>query len=327
VRTGKDAVAAVSPPRVRPRFGAHWGRVAVIVVWAAAFLWGVYVLWPADVPEGLYLLLLFPVIAGPGIALLPGLRIRMWPWTVAAIPFTFAAMLVATAADTDGLALLCGVLTGLAVGGVGLAATPLVVRRGRELDRLVCRESLGYQIFNVPGAGIGEAADRETARISARHLERVAEADAVRIVHSLTPPPLPGHSGAPGYVDHAVLRGNRLALVMARRWPAVSYAWDGKGVLTADGRRFPEGETGIGIAVKSFRKALPRGVRIRGFVALLHDDRPGIPQPSFTAHGKDDLFAGTVTQVSLELEAWLDATAPVVRRRTFAALLPHVRRL
>ncbi|GAA4312471.1 hypothetical protein GCM10023178_21740 [Actinomadura luteofluorescens] len=323
--TKPQAPAPASALRVRPRFGSHWIRVAAVAVWAVAFLAAVYVLWPAGLPVGFLLLLAFPLVAMPLIALESTLRSLSWLWAVCVLTFAGGAALAA--AETEGGAFwtLCGVLLGLALGGAGLAAAPYLVRKGRELDRLIAPDSLEYQVFNVPGAGLdGDLSRQVVARESAAGLERLARLDGVRIVHALMAPQPSGR--APHYVEHVVLRGDRLAVVMARRWPAGTYAWTSKGALTTIGRPFPGGDTGIGAAVKEIRKVVPRRVRVRGFVAVLPDDpapssRVRFPEPEY-----GDLLAGDLEQVRERIADWLGQGAPVVDRRVLAALLPHLRR-
>ncbi|WP_433467317.1 J domain-containing protein [Spirillospora sp. CA-128828] len=313
-----------SVPRVRPRFGAHWFWVVAIVVWTVAALAAVYALWPAGFPVGFMLLLLLPLIALPVVALEPTLRSQSWLWAVCVLPFVAAAGLAAADADGGAFWTLCAALAGLATGGAGLAAAPHIVRQGRELDRLIAPDSLGYQIFNVPGAGLdGEPARQQLAQESAAGLERIAQLNGVRIVHAITAPQPPGH--ALPYVDHVVMRGNRLALVMARRWPAGTYAWTGKGVITTVGRPFSDGDTGIAAAVKEIRKVVPRGVRVRGFVAVLPADPVRSPSVKFPVPENGDLHAGDLAQVRERIEAWLGEGDPVVHRRALAALLPHLR--
>ncbi|MEV4007321.1 J domain-containing protein [Actinomadura sp. NPDC049753] len=308
--TKPQAPSPGSALRVRPRFGSHWYRVAAVAAWTVVSLVAVFALWPAGLPLGFLLLLAFPVVAMPLIALEPTLRSLSWLWAVCVL--TFAGGAVLAAAETKGGArwTLCGVLLGLAVGGAGLAATPHLVRKGRELDRLIAPESLDYQIFNVPGAGLDHDLARQVvARESAAGLERLARLDGVRIVHALTAPQPSGQ--AMHYVEHVVLRGDRLAVVMARRWPAGAYAWTGKGALTTIGRPFPGGDTGIGAAVKEIRKVVPRRVRVRGFVAVLPDDPARSSQARFPEPEYGDLLAGSLEQVRERIADWLGETDPV----------------
>ncbi|WP_433477235.1 J domain-containing protein [Spirillospora sp. CA-142024] len=313
-----------SAPRVRPRFGAHWFRVVAIVVWTVAALAAVYALWPAGFPVEFMLLLLLPLIALPVVALEPTLRSQSWLWAVCVLPFAAATALAAADADGGAFWTLCAALAALAAGGAGLAAAPHIVRQGRELDRLIAPDSLGYQIFNVAGAGLdGDPLRQRLAQESATGLETLAQLNGVRIVHAIT---APQPSGQPlPYVDHVVMRGNRLALVMARRWPAGTYAWTGKGVITTVGRPFSDGDTGIAAAVKEIRKVVPRGVRVRGFVAVLPDDPVRSSSVKFPVPENGDLLVGDLAQVREAIEAWLGEGDPVVQRRVLAALLPHLR--
>lgn len=285
--------APASGTRARPRFGAHWIQVAVIGVWTAVLAAAAYALWPAAVPAGLYLLLLLPVAAAPLLAASPT-GSRVWPWSVCAVPFAGGAVLAAGETGAGAFWPYCGVLAGLALGGTGLALAPLLVRHGRELDRLVGPDCLDHEIFNVPGAGLTLPGARDVARISGARLEGLATMPGVRIIHSLAAP-LPSGSG--GYVAHALLRDDRLALVMVRE-------------LAGDGAA----------AVQAFRTAVPHGVRVRGFVALVDGASAG--QTARTGTG--DVFTGSLSQIHAELAAWLEPAAPVIRRRTLAALLGHV---
>ncbi|WP_205718672.1 J domain-containing protein [Actinomadura sp. WMMA1423] len=313
-----------SPPRVRPRFGAHWIQVAAVAVWSVVFVAAVYALWPSGLPVGFLLLLVLPLVAMPLIALEATLRSLSWLWAVCVLTFAGGAALAANEADGGGFWTLCAALVGLAAGAAGLAAAPHLVRKGRELDRLIAPDSLDYQIFNVPGAGLdGDVARQVVARESASGLERLAQLDGVRIVHALTAPQPSGQ--APHYVEHVLLRGDRLAVVMARRWPAGTYAWTSKGTLTTVGRPFPRGDTGIGAAVKELRRVVPRGVRVRGFVAVLPDDPARSPRVKFPEPEHGDLLAGDLEQVRERIAAWLAESDPVVDRRLLAALLPHLR--
>jgi hypothetical protein len=323
--TKPQAAAPASAPRVRPRFGSHWIRVAAVGVWTVVFLAAVYVLWPSGLPVGFLLLLVLPLVAMPLVALEPTLRSLSWLWAVCALMFVGGAALAATEADGGGFWTLCAALAGLAAGAAGLAAAPHLVRKGRLLDRLIAPDSLDYQIFNVPGAGLdGNLARQVVARESATEMERLVRLDGVRIVHALTAPQ-PSGQGL-HYVEHVVLRGDRLAVVMARRWPAGTYAWTGKGAITTVGRPFPGGDTGIGAAVKEIRKVVPRGVRVRGFVAVLPDDPVRSPRAKFPEPEYGDLLAGDLEQVRERIADWLGEGDPVVDRRVLAALLPHLRR-
>ncbi|NDU71679.1 DnaJ domain-containing protein [Actinomadura sp. DSM 109109] len=330
--TKPQAPAAVSPPRVRPRFGSHWIRVAAAAGWTVAFLVAVYVLWPAGLPIGFLLLLALPLVAMPLVAMEPTLRSLHWLWAVCVLTFAGGAALAATQVGGGDRWTLGGALAGLAVGAAGLAATPHLVRKGRELDRLIAPDSLEYQIFNVAGAGLdGNLARQVVARESAAGLEELVRLDGVRIVHALTAPQPPGRTPqqpgpGPHYVEHVVMRGDRLAVVMARRWPAGTYAWTGKGVLTTVGRPFPGGDTGIGAAVKEIRKVVPRGVRVRGFVAVIPEDPVRSPSVKFPEPEFGDLHAGDLVQVRERIADWLGESDPVVDRRVLAALLPHLRR-
>lgn len=323
--TKPQAPEPVAASRVRPRFGSHWIRVAAVAVWTVAFLVAVYVLWPAGLPVGFLLLLVLPLVAMPLVALEPTLRSLAWLWALCVLMFIGGAALAAAEADGGAFWTLGAVLAGLAAGGAGLAAAPHLVRKGRELDRLIAPDSLEYQIFNVPGAGLdGNLARQVVARESAAEMERLARLDGVRIVHALSAPQPSGQG--PHYVEHVVLRGDRLAVVMARRWPAGTYAWTAKGAITTVGRPFPGGDTGIGAAVKEIRKVVPRGVRVRGFVAVLPDDPVRPPRARFPEPEYGDLLAGDLEQVRERIEAWLGEGDPVVDRRVLAALLPHLRR-
>lgn len=310
--------------RVRPRFGAHWFKVAGTAVWTVASMGAVYACWPTGLPASLILLLLLPVAAAPIISGQYVLRSMVWPWGVCLIVFSGTALLTALAADPADIWPYGIALAGLLLGGLGLAAAPTVLSKGREMDRLVDRESLDYQIFNVAGAGLGDGRAREVARTSADGLQEVLRLEGTRILHALTPPQLPGHARC--YVEHAVMRDRRLALVIVRRWPAATYGWMERGVLVANGQRFPGGDTGITAAVQGVRSVMPRGVQVRGFVSIHPSDpvRPGQILPA--AAGRDGFFAGSPEQVNEQLHAWLAEAEPVVDRRVFAALLPHVRR-
>ncbi|MGI5204030.1 J domain-containing protein [Spirillospora sp. CA-108201] len=322
--TKPQAPGPAAVPRVRPRFGSHWIRVAAVAVWTVVFLVAVYALWPSGLPVGFLLLLVLPLVALPLVALEPTLRSLSWLWAVCVLTFAGGVALAASEADGGGFWTLCGALAGLTAGGAGLAAVPHLVREGRALDRLIDPESLGYQIFNVPGAGLdGDLARQVVAKESAAGLERLAQLDGVRIVHSLTAPE-PSGQGL-HYVEHVVMRGGRLAVVMARRWPAGTYAWTGKGAITTVGRPFPGGDTGIGAAVKEIRKVVPRGVRVRGFVAVIPEDPVRSPWVKFPEPEYGDLHAGDLTQVRERIAAWLGESDPVVDRRVLAALLPHLR--
>jgi hypothetical protein len=309
-------------PRVRPGFGAHWKVVAAVGGWTAAWLIVLVLLWPATVPAGLVALLVLPVLAAPIIPTQVALRSRPWVWVTCVAPFAATSFLAGT--DAHPYWPFAGALAGLALGGTGLALAPYVVDRGRRLDALVSRDSLEHQIFNVPGAGLVDAAARDAAMTNAACLEGLAAMDGVRIVHGLTPPQLPGTARC--HVEHVVLRDDRLAVIVARRWPAATYAWTERGTLTADGRRFPGGDTGIVTAVRAFRRVMPRGIQVRGFVSVLPDGATTGTGLRFLPAENDEVFAGTVDQVRGSVAAWLDDARPVLRRRAFAALLPHVRR-
>lgn len=286
-----------SGTRVRPRFGAHWVQIAVVAAWTAAFTAAAYALWPTAVPGGLYLLLVLPVAAAPLIAAQPAVASRSWIWAVCAVPFAGGAALAASETTAARFWPYCGVLSGLALGAAGLVLAPLMLRHGRELDRLVGPDCLDHEIFNTPGAGLTMPGARDVARISGARLEGLAVMPGVRIIHGLAPP---SPDGSDGYVAHALLRDDRLALVTARE-------------LAGDGIA----------AVQAFRTVVPRGVRVRGFVALVDGASGGRP-PRTGSSDSDDLFTGSVSQVHAELAAWLEPAAPVIRRRTLAVLLGHV---
>ncbi|HEY8482060.1 MAG TPA: hypothetical protein VIL71_19710, partial [Spirillospora sp.] len=309
--------------RIRPRYGAYWITVTLIVVWALTSLAAVYSLWPRELPAEFMLLLLFPMIAAPVIARDETLRFHLWLWAVCALPFAAAVALALTEADDGEFRALAGSLAALTVAGLGLAVMPLIIMNGRGLDRLLGPDVLQYEIFNVPGAGLDDPSARQAAETSGAELQQLAAIDGVRIVHGLVPPQLPGKPVC--YVDHAVMRDKRLALVMTRRWPAAHYTWTNAGVFSADGVVLPGADTGAATAVKGLRRVIPLGVRVRVFVAVLPADPDDSGRAVFTPPRRATVGAGELEQVRAQIAEWLEGTRPVVRRRLLASLVPHIR--
>lgn len=139
-------------------------------------------------------------------------------------------------------------------------------------------EQAKWKVLGKPGNGITDAVDdtgRATPAIgqvaeqmTGDVLESLLKIPGVRIFHGLR---FPGN--ATNDVDHAVIYGNKVALVESKLWNSGEYAWNNRGEIVRDGGyRDINATTQFPLAVKKYANALP-DARVGGFL-LIHSKTP-----------------------------------------------------
>lgn len=102
--------------------------------------------------------------------------------------------------------------------------------------------------FGSDSAPIGRVGDR---RVGLR-LEDLVDTPSARLIHALRFL-APGPAGVDVDVDHAVVVGNRVALVEVKVWQPGIYTWYGSGTLLRYGERFRNGRSDLVEAARRLR--------------------------------------------------------------------------
>ncbi|OIV39158.1 hypothetical protein BIV57_02170 [Mangrovactinospora gilvigrisea] len=308
--------------RIVPRFRRFQPLTALAALACLALLSRLWLTWPAALPRAVFALVCVGAVALPLTAAKPHLKAQTWPVMVPALAFVLPLVYLLYKAPAAQRSSLQVTLAGLLVAYAATLLCGRLAGRARQLDRLVDKDSIRHEIFNNPGAGLTGGAEQAFARMSADAIQAVADLPATRILHALLTPVDPHTAGASVYrVEHAVLRGNRLALVISRNFAPGHFAFGQFGALTWNGRHFDGGETGVRQAVAAFERVLPRSMQVRGFV-MIHPADTGAY--TFDPAREGEPTVGDSARVREEILRWLSGSSPVVDRRLFGALLPYL---
>ncbi|RJL24034.1 J domain-containing protein [Bailinhaonella thermotolerans] len=305
---------AAGGPQVRPAFGYQWRLLAGSLITDLACAAALAAAWPRQLPAAL---LVTGLIALPAFAVAVVFR-RRRRWVLAVLAVCAAGPLIAAmcAASATIWTPAAAIIAVAGAGGLGLAAAEL--RHARLLDAAVPRDSLRFQVFNEAGAGLKAPADRRLAAAGAAVAEQLAMLPGTRIVHAVA---VPSAADTAEYVDHVIIRDSLAAAVVNWPGPSGRYTWSGKEPLRVDGEMFADGGAGLDAAVAGLKRLLPPGTDVRGFVAV-HPQGRGI-----RTYDNGDLverYAADAAAVRDAVGDWLAQARPVVNRRAFAALLPHL---
>ena len=164
----------------------------------------------------------------------------------------------------------------------------------------------GWQGANARSADFEQAASL-TADLLSRYLTQIP---AVRVFRDPV--------GFGPNVDHVVLCGRRLVLLMSVRWPAGSYTMGRGGEVLLDGRPVLSGSLGITSALRSARRHFPTA-QSRA-VVVVWPDQAG--QPLVTSWTPANKYAVTSADVLVkDVGGWLAERPNTVHRGLFRALV------
>jgi hypothetical protein len=231
---------------------------------------------------------------------------------------------IAAVDAAGGRPLSAGLAAGLAVALVGVLLIECASWRDATLEGLVGREVVYEQnLFGTAGARLADGAAKFGPYATSAGIEGERRSDALlrglliirgaKLIHGL---PWPGHPDAD--VDHAVVVGNRIALIDSKLWPAGCYQVSRGGKVCRDGQPVGELEVRFCHAVEAWKRLLPGGTRVAGFLLAHPGGSGGI---RFTA-----THAGSVNLLSPEDAAetigrWLAPEAGHVNRKVLYRLL------
>jgi hypothetical protein len=171
-------------------------------------------------------------------------------------------------------------------------------------------EIIGRTVHGVPGRGLSVGRFGERAEIGAEGERRTARLitdsvlpaiPAARLINGLR---WPGSEHAD--LDHAVIAGNRIALIDSKMWADGAYWWDNK-QLFRNGRELKA--FGLGAGVEAIRAAYP-GYAVEGWV-VLHSPSGSLTLPSveragiFPLPGRAPVRLVTPLELVAEIHAFL----------------------
>lgn len=164
----------------------------------------------------------------------------------------------------------------------------------------------GWQGANARSADVEQAASL-TADLLSRYLTQIP---AVRVFRDPV--------GFGPNVDHVVLCGRRLVLIMSVLWPAGGYTMGRGGEVLLDGRPVLSGSLGVPSALRSARRHFPTA-KLRA-VVVVWPDQAG--QPLHTSWDPADTYAVTSADVLVrDVGGWLAERPNTVHRGLFRALV------
>jgi hypothetical protein len=155
-----------------------------------------------------------------------------------------------------------------------------------------------HNMFGTPGARLQQAAARGQVshqqanagiageQASASLLQTVLAMPGAKLLHSL---PWPGRPKAD--VDHAVVCGRAVALIDSKLWQAGTYDVSNRGSVCCNGQPVRDKRVRIAAAVGAWRRVLPAGTRVAGFV-LAHPGGDGAVRFTNTHAGGVRLCTG-----------------------------------
>ncbi|GAA1769240.1 nuclease-related domain-containing protein [Nostocoides vanveenii] len=161
--------------------------------------------------------------------------------------------------------------------------------------------------WGKPGAAIGAEGkfgdDGKTGAAGERQgadaLDRLSQRPEVTIFHGLR---FPGSERAD--IDHAVVSGNRVALVDSKAWKGGHYALSRDGAITRNGKHFAGGESNMPYAAARLQdrllEELPVDVEVRSWVLMTSVGGHATVDNT----GATDLRLATEDSVAGELDAW-----------------------
>lgn len=204
-----------------------------------------------------------------------------------------------------------GILVRYAVGAIILPVVAGWYVRSRGQQKIDWQANLwqlrgGWQGANARSADLEQAASL-TADLLSRYFTRIP---AVRVFRDPV--------GFGPNVDHVVLCGRRLVLIMSMVWPAGRYTMGRGGEVLLDGRPVLSGSLGVGSALRSARRRFPTA-RLRA-VVLVWPDQPG--HPVVTSWAPTETYAVTSADVLVkDVGGWLAERPNTVHRGLFRALV------
>ena len=214
----------------------------------------------------------------------------LW-WALAGIAILALAFTLVAMIDLEGPDVIPRWIAGTGLWGVALFIAPqivtvlvrrkrvrdnarmnsLLVEGDRQLDIDLDARASATRRWGTPGRVSGGRFGRNAdignigERITERHLSTwFGQVPAARVFHGLR---WPGTQNAD--IDHAVLVGDRLAVIDTKNWKRSRYYWDGSS-LFREGEQLPAFR--IGIAAAALAAQLPRPVRIQTWVVLVNPD-------------------------------------------------------
>lgn len=204
-----------------------------------------------------------------------------------------------------------------------------VIRYFEERKNWFTVEEAGYKQLGNPGEGLVDALDQfgQTnvsmgvlgEQMTAEALEVLLDIPGARIIHGLK---FPGSHNAD--VDHAIVCGNKIALVDSKLWRPGHYSWqagNGNGILRNQGERSLELVTHFPKAVEGYAAMFPEA-RVAGTI-LVHPNRSG----SITTDNSNSDFVslGTAQEVVDMLGDWFmqDNDPTIVNRKLLGKVWSH----
>lgn len=177
-------------------------------------------------------------------------------------------------------------------------------------DAFLIEEVLNRRVHGVPGRSLSVGRFGDKAEIGAEGERRTARLITASILHAIPSARLINGLRWPGSehadLDHAVIAGNRIALIDSKMWADGVYWWDNK-QLFRNGRELKA--FGLGAGVDAVRAAYP-GYVVEGWV-VLHSGTGRLSMPSveragmFPLPGRAPIRLVTPLELASEVHAFL----------------------
>jgi hypothetical protein len=204
-----------------------------------------------------------------------------------------------------------GALVRYAIGALVVPFVAIWYVRSRGQQKIDWNANLWQLRGGWQGATARSADSEQAASLTADLLSRYfTQIPAVRVFRDPV--------GFGPNVDHVVLCGRRLVLIMSVRWPSGSYTMGRGGEVLLDGRPVLSGSLGVASAMRSARRHFPTA-QLRAVVVVWPDQ---VGQPAVDSWTPANTYAVTSADVLVkDVGGWLAERPNTVHRGLFRALV------
>lgn len=201
--------------------------------------------------------------------------------------------------------------------GVAFVGLPAVVSwhwhkyllHRRKLKDSFTMEEANIKVLGRPGEGLVEALDKFGRQnvdlgvlgeqMTGDVLEGLLTIPGVRIIHGLR---FPGSDKAD--VDHAVVYGDKVALVDSKMWKPGKYSWNNRGeVVKNTGYRDLETITHFPTAVEKYAQLLPNA-QVAGFILIHPNEKGSISVDNTYSNAASHVALGTAQLALDSIGSW-----------------------
>lgn len=200
----------------------------------------------------------------------------------------------------------------------------------RRLKDSFTMEEANIKVLGRPGEGLVEALDKFGRQnvdlgvlgeqMTGDVLEGLLAIPGVRIIHGLR---FPGSDKAD--VDHAVIYGNKVALVDSKMWKPGKYSWNNRGEVVKNlGYRDLETITHFPTAVEKYAQLLPNA-QVAGFILIHPNEKGSITVDNTYSSAASHVALGTAQLALDSIGSWFvqDSKENIVDRHLLWKVWQH----